>query len=280
MTGSEPEFQVPLPMPLDGHSGPAPRLSGEQANAMLGAALLEFDRLHPAHAGQAPSKLWAAPKTWAVAASTLLALAGSAAAARYYFHFGEPAPVTRVAPAPSKLPVQPPPAQLQPAPTQPTSSEVQPESAVAPHASATPRPDRDTERSNRAAVRGAPEDLLQKANHQRALGQFADAAQTYALVYERFPRSVSAYVARVAAGAIELEHLSNPTLARKLFDQALREQPRGALDLEARQGLSVALRDLEDRTGEREALKALVARHPDSPAARRAQVRLREIGGE
>lgn len=273
MTGSDPEFHVPLPMPLDGHSGPAPRQSAEQASAMLSAALLEFDRLHGAQGAQnaqAPAKgLWAAPKTWAVAAGALLALAGGAAAARFYFPSDKPAAApsapTRSAPALVEAPAAP-------APTQGLPAE-EPEAPVAPQTS-TPR----AEHSSRAAVRGAPEDLLQKANHQRALGQFSDAAQTYALVYERFPRSVSAYVARVAAGAIELEHLSNPTLARKLFEQALREQPRGALDLEARQGLSVALRDLEDRTGERDALKSLVTHHPDSPAARRAQVRLREIG--
>jgi hypothetical protein len=77
-----------------------------------------------------------------------------------------------------------------------------------------------------------------------------------------------------------LEHLSNPLKARKLFELALQERPKGALDLEARQGLSVALRDLEDRSGERDALRALVSRHPGSPAARRAQVRLMELGGE
>jgi tetratricopeptide (TPR) repeat protein len=126
----------------------------------------------------------------------------------------------------------------------------------------------------------APEDLLQKANQSRAAGRFRDAAQTYSLVYDRFPRSQAAYVARVAAAALELEHLSNPLKARKLFELALQERPKGALDLEARQGLSVALRDLEDRAGEREALRSLVTRHPGSPAARRAQVRLMELGGE
>jgi TolA-binding protein len=97
-------------------------------------------------------------------------------------------------------------------------------------------------------------------------------------VYERFPKSLSAYVAYVAGAAIELEHLSNPTRARKLFEQALHDRPQGALDLEARQGLSLTLRDLEDRPAERRVLNALIAAHPDSPAARRAQVRLREIG--
>ena len=283
MTGSEPEFQVPLPMPLDGHAGPAPRLSAEQTHALLSAALLEFDRLHPqaganGEPGASGKPFWAAPKTWAVAASTLLALVGGAAAARYYFQFGEPAAApaaVQTAPVSSRTERT----EAKPAPAPELQAPAEPEIPEAPQASAT-RPEREPERVSRAAVRGAPEDLLQKANHQRALGQFAGAAQTYAQVYERFPRSVPAYVARVAAAAIELEHLSNPTLARKLFEQALREQPRGALDLEARQGLSVALRDLEDRSGERDALKALVSHHPDSPAARRAQVRLREIGSE
>jgi TolA-binding protein len=99
-------------------------------------------------------------------------------------------------------------------------------------------------------------------------------------VYDRFPKSQAAYVARVAAASLELEHLSNPLKARKLFEVALQGRPKGALDLEARQGLSVALRDLEDRSGERDALRSLVKRHPGSPAARRAQVRLVELGGE
>jgi tetratricopeptide (TPR) repeat protein len=259
-------------MPLDGHAGPAPRVSDERASALLSAALLAFDELHAPNASHGKSSanagksLWAAPKTWAVAAGSLLALAGGAAAAHHYL---------QSAPAPVIAPVAP--KQTPPAPDpEPQAAESAAESATP---AANPR-ERETERPARAAVRVAPEDLLQKANHQRALGQFRDAAQIYAQVYERFPRSSSAYVARVAAGAIELEHLSNPTRARKLFEQALREQPRGALDLEARQGLSVALRDLEDRAGEREALRALIAQHPDSPAARRAQVRLREIGGE
>jgi len=266
MTGSEPEFHVPLPMPLDGHVGPATRLPDERASALLGAALLEFDRLHAPQAVPGPGKSrWALPKTWAVAAASLLALTGGAAAAHRYFQLGQPAPTPPPA-ARSEAPLAPPPALA-----------AEPEAPAAAAQRSGPDVQRAPERPSRAAVRGAPEDLLQKANHQRALGQFRDAAQTYAQVYERFPRSISAYVARVAAGAIELEHLSNPTRARKLLEQAVREQPHGALDLEARQGLSVALRDLEDRPGERTVLRALIAEHPDSPAARRAQVRLREL---
>jgi tetratricopeptide (TPR) repeat protein len=273
MTAENSEFHVPVPMTLDEQSGPAVRLSPERAEAMLAAALIEFDRIADGSAPSAPKprpRLWSA---WAMTGGALLAVAGSVAAARHYFHFGgsEPQPSAVSAPA------QPTAAEPAPAALPPTASDAVAEEPAAvveePELAAKP------ERSGRA-VRGAPEDLLQKANQLRASGQFRDAAQTYSLVYDRFPRSLAAYVARVAGAAIELEHLSNPTGARKLFEQALRDRPQGALDLEARQGLCVTLRDLEDRPAERRALSSLVAAHPDSPAARRAQVRLREIGAE
>jgi tetratricopeptide (TPR) repeat protein len=264
MNSFEPEPLLPVSLPLDDHPGPAPRIVRERALAMVEAALLDFQSAQPI----AAQRRYTLGRTLAIAASVLLALAGGAAAARYYFDFGhdqrslpqqvEPAaqvePHAVAAPAPA----------TEPAPVEPPNLETAPPPAAS--------------KANRALDRAAPEDLLQKANHLRAEGQFREAAHTYGLVYERFPRSLSAYVARVAAGAIELEHLSNPTRARRLFEQALREQPKGALDLEARQGLSVALRDLEDQQAEVRTLQALVGAHPDSPAARRAQVRLRELG--
>jgi tetratricopeptide (TPR) repeat protein len=123
----------------------------------------------------------------------------------------------------------------------------------------------------------APDDLLQKANRLRSTGDFAEAAATYSQVYERDPRSLSAYVAEVAAGSIELEHLEHPQKARKLFERALRTYPDGALDLEARQGLALSLHDLGDPSAEASALRSLVERHPKSPAAKRASVRLSEL---
>jgi tetratricopeptide (TPR) repeat protein len=260
--------ELPLALPLDDRPGPAARLSRDRSAALVEAALLEFDHAPEPAAG----RRFAVWRSLAIAAGVLLALAGAAAAARFVFDFGRPA-----ASAPAAL--APPPAAANHAALPP---EAEPETQLTaepierpiaePLEEATPLP--AAGRANRAA----PDDLLQRANHMRAAGQFREAARTYGQVYERFPRSLSAYVARVAGAAIELEHLSNPTRARRLFEQALREQPAGALDLEARQGLSVALRDLEDRPAEVRALQALIAAHPDSPAARRAQVRLRELG--
>jgi tetratricopeptide (TPR) repeat protein len=247
---------------------------------MVATALVEYDKLHLPQANQADTAstaLTAKPTTWLVAAGGALAIVGGILGARYFLAAPPPTParVMEVAPAPAPEPPQPPsaaalsaePATVQPADADPVEADDLP-NAVA------------SDKGRRALARSAPEDLLQKANQLRAAGRFRDAAQTYSLVYDRFPKSQAAYVARVAAASLELEHLSNPIKARKLFESALQERPRGALDLEARQGLSVALRDLEDRSGEREVLRALVKGHPGSPAARRAQVRLMELGGE
>lgn len=262
MTDSELDVALPFALVLDDHAGPAARIRRERTAAMIEAAMLGFDG-----AAQAPARRNQLARMLSIAACLLLALAGGAAAARYYFRFGNP-PTPQAAERPS-LHSTPKARPIAPAP-QPTP-EPEPEKAAQLTTGV---------KSPRAAAAEhlAPDDLLQRANRLRAAGQFRQAAQTYAVVCDRFPRSPSAYVARVASAAIELEHLSNPTRARRLFEQALREQPAGALDLEARQGLSVALRDLEDRPAEARALHALVASHPDSPAARRAQVRLREIG--
>jgi hypothetical protein len=294
MSGLDPEIQLPITLPLDDHSGPAARVSQDHLQSMVAAALVEFDHVQ-AHEktdneksdnektnAVSPKRV---PTPWLVAAGATLALVGSIAAARYVFF----------TPAPKQLPaIQTPVAAPQPPAAEPARPELLPP-AAADSADNTDDselddsvPDegadsaRSTDRGRRALTRSttAPEDLLQKANQLRAAGRFRNAAQTYSLVYDRFPKTPAAYVARVAAGSLELEHLSNPLKARKLFELALQDRPKGALDLEARQGLSVALRDLEDRAGERDALRTLVSHHPGSPAARRAQVRLMELGGE
>jgi hypothetical protein len=271
MNSFDPEPLLPVQLTLDDRPGPAPRVSRERAAAMIDAALVDFDGVQASN--QRALQRGRLLPTLAIAASVLLGLVGAAAAARFYFHFADdthaPPPAQATTPAALHARHAEPSPVVAPAPEPESPVDVQlvPLRAASKPARANP------------AERNAPEDLMQKANRLRAIGQFREASQTYGLVYDRFPRSLSAYVARIAAAAIELEHLSNPTLARHLFEQALREQPAGALDLEARQGLSVALRDLEDRPAEVRALQSLVSAHPDSPAARRAQVRLREIDG-
>jgi tetratricopeptide (TPR) repeat protein len=272
MTGSDPEIQLPITLALDNHSGPATRIPQERLESMVAAALVEYDKLHVPQAEQSAATPLSSksikPSTWLVAAGGALAIIGSVMTARYFLAAPEPKPM------PS--PVQ----QVAPAAPPPAAAVVTPEPEAVEPSVAAPDDHDTTDKGRRALARSAPEDLLQKANQLRAAGRFRDAAQTYSLVYDRFPKSQAAYVARVAAGSLELEHLSNPLKARKLFESALQDRPKGALDLEARQGLSVALRDLEDRASEREVLRALVKGHPGSPAARRAQVRLMELGGE
>jgi hypothetical protein len=280
----EPEPQLPVHLTLDDHTGPAPRISRERAQAMVERAL---QALPPTAAGTSTPRPRRLPafSTLMAAAGALLVVLGGATAARWYFHDGA---ATRPAASSQQLPAANRPGSQQlPAANQSSSQQLP--SAVPPVAIPEADPALPIEPelpidSNKPAPHAARivardmDDLLQKANHLRSAGQFQAAAQTYGQVYERSPHSFSAYVARIAAGSIELEHLSNPTHARRLFEQALHERVSGALDLEARQGLSVALRDLEDRPAEVRALQTLVAAHPDSPAARRAQVRLREIG--
>ncbi|HEY2735758.1 MAG TPA: hypothetical protein VGI70_17290 [Polyangiales bacterium] len=268
MNHFEREPALPLRLLLDDQPGPAARLSRDRVAAMIDAAMLDFDASSPsrrsANVNGASRRRWL--QTISIAAGALLAMAGAAAAARFYFHFDEP----------SRAPLAPPTA-VTPIPPQSAHALLAPEPIPAPEDDAVPAVAPPPRAASKSARASAPEDLLQKANRLRSDAQFREAALTYSQVYERFPKSSSAYVARVAAAAIELEHLSNPTAARRLFEQALRDQPSGALDLEARQGLSVALRDLEDRPGEVRALRSLVEAHPDSPAARRAQVRMREL---
>lgn len=250
---------------LDDRPGPARRIARERALAMVATALAE---LPPPVAAQA--RFAATGRSWLVAAAVLFGLIGGVAAARWYFADPSQAPAARPPNAarvndpatPDGVALKPP-AAAPLAPGQPVDVEM---------IESEPASERNTDRG-----RGAPEDLLQKANRLRTQGRFRDAAQTYSTVSDRYPKTLSSYVAQVAAASIELEHLSNPGRARKLFERALREHPEGALDLEARQGLATALRDLGQEKAEVDALQRLMDVHPGSPAAKRAALRLAEL---
>jgi tetratricopeptide (TPR) repeat protein len=258
---------------LDDRPGPAPRISRERALAMVETALAE---LPPPIA--APKRLASGSKYGVVAAAVLLGVVGGAAAARWYFADRTPAAATTEAPkaaepaakpeaAPEPAPV------LQPQAAEPAPAKVEPIEPEAADSEPVVERAASAERG-----RGAPEDLLQKANRLRTQGRFREAAQTYSAVSDRYPKTLSSYVAQVAAASIELEHLSHPGKARRLFEKALKEHPEGALDLEARQGLATALRDLGQQKAEVEALRRLIDMHPASPAAKRAALRLAELG--
>lgn len=273
-TDTDGDPEVASYLVLDDRPGPAPRISRERALAMVETALAE---LPPPMA--APRRFASAGRSWLVAAAVLFGIVGGAAAARWYFADTAKAPVPAVGNANrfeelTPAPVVPPVAVVAP----PAAAVAPPAAAVAPAPAEEADPEAPADRSAAAERRGAPEDLLQKANRLRTQGRFRDAAQTYSAVSDRYPKTLSSYVAQVAAGSIELEHLSNPGKARKLFERALREHPEGALDLEARQGLATALRDLGQEKAEIDVLHRLIDVHPGSPAAKRAALRLAELG--
>lgn len=268
---------------LDARPGPAPRISSARASALVEAAMsdalargitdevIEAQRARRGGVLQAP---WL--RVVAMAAAGLLMLVGGAAAAKLVIDTiwddetpSEPAKIELPEPKQARRTVEP---ALVPEdvllPNQPEPLEVE-DSAPVPVKATVRRDERELDKIS--------EDLLQAANRARAAGQFRDAADTYTEVYERHPSSLSAYVAEVAAGSLELEHLDRPDRAVRLFRRALRTRPGGALDLEARQGLATALRDLGREREEITALKALIAAHPERPAAERARVRLREL---
>lgn len=267
---------------LDQRPGPAPRISSARANALVQAAMSDAyargitDEVIEEHRAR-PIAIWQTPwlRAVAMAAAGLLMLVGGAAAAKLVIEAiwdeppSEPAAVEppeepRARQAFSPVPVP----EDVALPSEPEAFELEEQARRAP---AKPSARREEDEK-------VTEDLLQAANRARAAGQFRDAADTYAEVYEQHPSSLSAYVAEVAAGSLELEHLDRPDRAARLFRKALRTRPGGALDLEARQGLAIALRDLGREREEIAALKALVNAHPDRPAALRARARLLELG--
>jgi tetratricopeptide (TPR) repeat protein len=119
------------------------------------------------------------------------------------------------------------------------------------------------------------DDLLRRANALRGAGSYREAERTYLEVTSAHPSTHAAYVARVAAAALRLEHLGDPGGAVRLYRSAIVHG--GALDAEARAGLARAYARLGRDAEEAEAWRGLLARHPSSPFAGRARSRLAEL---
>ena len=296
---STPDDALLARLTLDDRPGPATRISSARAQAMVESALdavladvaaaarASAPPAPPAPAKQASSKQAAAAWLFAqrplvraltLAAAALLVLVGGAAAARLVGWLQDEPAAPVQSPATSvhgKAAARAPSAQPTPSPVPATHVEA---SEPGEPATSETRAPRAVSSRSKDAREGALEDLLQQANRARADGEFREAAGLYAQVYESRPSSLSAYVALVAAGSLEHEHLDRPARARKLFEAALSARPKGALDLEARQGLVLALRDLGARADEIAALRKLIALHPTRPAASRARARLVELG--
>ena len=93
---------------------------------------------------------------------------------------------------------------------------------------------------------------------------------------ERYPGTATAYVARVAAASLRLDHLGDPAGALALYRGAL---AGGALGEEALLGTARCHRALGDRASEAATLRRLLAAHPRSLLAAQASARLAELEG-
>ncbi|RKH63541.1 tetratricopeptide repeat protein [Corallococcus llansteffanensis] len=244
--------------PLDEGSGPARRLSRKRSSALVQAAL---DAALQPVAPAPPSRRRKRPPVWLMAGAALV-FTGAAAAAVWRFSASRPAtPVvlTPHVPEPTRI-----------ATLEPVSLPSPPAPFVIEH----PRPARPVPATREQA---RPEDLLRQANALRSEGKWTEAEGLYLRVIRAQPSSLAAYVARVASGALRLEHLGDARGALRQFQDAQRSQPGGMLDPEARHGEAEAYRALGDTAAEARALDAFIALHPDSPLGATARSRLREL---
>lgn len=266
MRDREPDMQDLLrDLRLDDGPGPALVLSEREAARQLEAAL---DRGLPR---VAPRRRW--PLWVAAAATVCLGLPAGAALWQFVSPSPPPARVARPRPAPVR-PVEPAPPPVAPAPPP-----VQVEPAPAPQRRPKPR------RRVRAAEPPAPapspsasaDALLDAASRLRGAQQWAPAAQAYERVVQAHPEHSAAYVARVSAAALYLEHLQDPARAARLYRAALAQRPNGPLDASTRWNLARAYRALGQTGPEREILQEVLRRHPEAVHSAQARARLQQL---
>jgi len=126
-------------------------------------------------------------------------------------------------------------------------------------------------------IRKQAEDLLKTANQLRQQARWRDAEQTYRRVNTIYPRSPSAYVALIAAASIRLEQLGDAKGALDLYNLAVKIDPSGALDIEARMGIARAWKQLGKREREIKSLRRFLQKYDSGPMAQQAKQRLQVI---
>ncbi len=251
---------------LDGDAGPARHLPAAALEALAASAV---ERAFPV--ALAPGARRSAPR-WAMAAAVLACTSAAAA-----FVAGQ-----RLAPRPAAPAVVPSSA----APVEPVRG---PGAARGPDHRALPVPSVEDARAASSApppepaaaplaseLAPPPEDLLRAANQLRQQGRWREAERAYGRVMERYPGTATAYVARVAAASLRLDHLGDPAGALALYRGAL---AGGALGEEALLGTARCHRALGDRASEAATLRRLLAAHPRSLLAAQASARLAELEG-
>lgn len=261
--------------PLDDGPGPARRLSDAETAALVGNVMAAWEGPPTPNEGPTPNGGVPSP-----AASKLLRFGlGGVALVAFGIGLGVVA-MHQPEPAPSAVA---------------TIGPIELLDAAAPELSATSEPSETIEvddegdeprrvRRRRPRVEPDPapamvaetaDDLLRRANALRGAGDYRGAERTYLEVTSAHPSTHAAYVARVAAAALRLEHLGDPGGAVRLYRSAIAHG--GALDAESRAGLARAYARLGRDADEAEAWRGLLARHPSSPFAGRARSRLAEL---
>jgi hypothetical protein len=122
--------------------------------------------------------------------------------------------------------------------------------------------------------------VFQAAERARRRGDAAEADRLYGQLASDFPRSREEIAARALHGQLLLDELGRAEEALAWFDAYLRAAPRGALAEEARAGRAEAFGRLARREEEAAAWRELLAAHPASLFAARAQQRLAALARE
>jgi tetratricopeptide (TPR) repeat protein len=288
MTGEyEKVSDFPAELRLDDQLGPASHITRGKADAMIEGALLvagfgapgakassreeveievEAEPVTTQQKRKRPVALWQA----AAAAVVVFAGIGSASAAIMWFA-KRPVPVVEQLEEPA----------VKPRKTRQVRVAAPVEEAVA----AEPEPIIEQPSSEPSVIEKPrhvrerkPEDWLEEANQLRARKKWKEADEAYAKVWQTAPKSDAAYVARIAAAGLRLDHLGDPRTALVRYRAALKASSRGALSEEARFGIAEAFRKLDDTEREVASLREFLAKHPEAGLAPKAKARLSALG--
>lgn len=276
--------------PLDGDEGPAPRASEEALDAAVARAMAAVPSIGSGASGESSAGQGAAAGPGAagtgaaglgVAVTTGAVLAIGVAIAALWA--APPLATTHEPDASERTTheetggarethVAPEVARIAPAPSEAESPEIAGEIVEAPASSAQPGPRRASTPTRETRT---TEDWLAAANTLRGERRWREAEAAYVAAVEAAPSSRSAYVARLSAAALRLEHLGDPRGALALY--TLAADADGELDAPAELGVARSHRALGHTTEERRALERLLEAHPDSPLAAAATRRLAEL---
>jgi tetratricopeptide (TPR) repeat protein len=230
---------------LDGHHGPASRISRTRAAELIEKAM---ERADTPMVPRPRSKAWSWPSRALlvpVAAAIPLALLAGAAA---YFVSSHHAGFANIGAEPARQ---------------------APERA--------PRPSAWTESPEPSGDRLDPAPMLEKANELRAKAEWLAATELYERTAQVDPNGVEAYEAMIAAGSLRMQHLGDAKGALRLLTAAVALRPADARSKDARWERIEALRALDDRAAEKQSLAEFIGLYSEGPLPTLARERLAKL---